>query len=169
VALRLGSTPNTAALPRAWARPIAALQVAAVGCDALVDAEPQALGVTCWFNAASHGEPYLVTVRFTGHRLGVRGKHGSSDRRLGMRRVPNQLLESALALALGVAALVAVLSTAAKPAGVVFAGAIAAYTLGRQLLFPLRDLPRKTSHGRTLTIAVTAAVVLAEALAAVLT
>jgi phosphatidylglycerol:prolipoprotein diacylglycerol transferase len=387
VVLRLGSTPITTTLPRAWARPTVALQVAAVRCDALVDAEPQALGVTYWFDAASHGEPYAVTVRFTGHRLGLRGKPGprdsftlleavegvvpgsgrvavstrifdiapgewhvaagvfkppnpatatppteelspaavsasgatgfapvirvrapgarlgtwpglvgagvavalivqsrlaarghmpvtvillvsllasvvgllgariyylaeqrpgalikpralltagmciqgfvlgamatasigmllagvsvgryldvtapgllfgmsigrfgcffggccagrptasrwglwSSDRRLGMRRVPTQLLESALALALGVAALVAVLSTAAKPAGFVFAGAIAAYTLGRQLLFPWRDLPRKTSHGRTLTIAVTAAVLLAEALAAVLT
>ena len=79
MALRLGSTPNTAALPRAWARPTAALQVAAVGCDALVDAEPQALGVTYWFDAASHGEPYAVTVHFTGHRLGVSGKPGPRD------------------------------------------------------------------------------------------
>jgi phosphatidylglycerol---prolipoprotein diacylglyceryl transferase len=79
VALRLGSTPNTTTLPRAWARPTVALQVSAVRCDALVDAEPQALGVTYWFDAASHGEPYAVAVRFTGHRLGVSGKQGPRD------------------------------------------------------------------------------------------
>jgi hypothetical protein len=38
-------------------------------------------------------------------------------------------------------------------------------TLGRQLLFPWRDLPRKCSHGRTL--ALTIAVLLVEALAVV--
>jgi phosphatidylglycerol---prolipoprotein diacylglyceryl transferase len=112
----------------------------------------------CFFGGCCAGRP-------TASRWGL----WSSDRRLGMRRVPTQLMESALALVLGVAGLVAVLSTAAKPAGVVFAGVIAAYTLGRQLLFPLRDLPRTTSHGRALTIAVTAAILLAEALAAVLT
>jgi phosphatidylglycerol:prolipoprotein diacylglycerol transferase len=91
----------------------------------------------------------------------------SSDRRVGMRRVPTQLLESALALALGLATLVAVLSGSAKPAGTVFVAAIGAYTLGRQLLFPWRDLPRKTSYGRLLTIAMTALVVLADVIAAV--
>jgi phosphatidylglycerol---prolipoprotein diacylglyceryl transferase len=93
----------------------------------------------------------------------------SSDRRLGMRRVPVQLLESCLAFALAVAALVPVLSTAAKPAGVGFLGAIAAYTLGRQLLFPLRDLPRRTSHGRTVTAVVAGLVVLAVVMLAVFT
>jgi len=92
----------------------------------------------------------------------------SSDRRVGARRIPTQLLESALALALGVAASLAVLTGGVQPAGTVFVGAIAAYTLGRQLLFPLRDLARKTSHGRTLTAAVAGAVLLADVALAVL-
>jgi phosphatidylglycerol:prolipoprotein diacylglycerol transferase len=61
----------------------------------------------------------------------------------------------------------AVLSGAVELAGVVFVGAIATYTFGRQLLFPLRDLPRKTSHGRMLTMAIAAAVVLVDIVVAV--
>jgi len=83
----------------------------------------------------------------------------SSDRRLGMRRVPTQLLEAAVALLVGLAALLAVWATTPQPAGVVFIGAIAAYTLGRQLLFPLRATPRHTAHGRTLTMALAGLVV----------
>jgi phosphatidylglycerol:prolipoprotein diacylglycerol transferase len=86
-----------------------------------------------------------------------------------MRRVPTQLLESALALALGLAALLADLSGGVRPAGAVFVLAIAAYTLGRQILFPWRDLPRTTSYGRTLIIAVTVLVLLAGAVAAAFT
>lgn len=67
----------------------------------------------------------------------------SSDKRLGTRRIPTQLFESMLAGTLGVAALLAVWLTTPHPAGVVFIDAIAAYTLGRQLLFPLRDLRRQ--------------------------
>jgi len=43
--------------------------------------------------------------------------------------------------------------TTPRPRGVVLVGAIAAYTLGRQLLFPLRDNARKTAHGRIRTMA----------------
>jgi phosphatidylglycerol:prolipoprotein diacylglycerol transferase len=75
-----------------------------------------------------------------------------SDRRLGTRRIPTQLFESALALLLGFAALLVVWTAPPDPAGVVFVAAIAAYTLGRQLLFPLRDLPRHTAHGRVLVM-----------------
>ena len=82
----------------------------------------------------------------------------SSDRRLGVRRIPTQLLEAALAAAIGLAAWAAVAARPAPPAGIVFIGAMAAYTLGRQLLFPLRDLPRHTHHGRILTMAVAGAV-----------
>jgi len=83
----------------------------------------------------------------------------SSDRHLGMRRIPTQLLESTVALLVGLAALLAVWTTTPQPAGVVFIGAIAAYTLGRQLLFPLRAAPRHTAHGRTLTMALAGLVV----------
>jgi phosphatidylglycerol:prolipoprotein diacylglycerol transferase len=63
---------------------------------------------------------------------------------------------------LGIVALLAVLRRAVEPAGAAFVGAIAAYTLGRQLLFPWRDLPRKTSRGRIFTVALATAVVLAD-------
>lgn len=90
----------------------------------------------------------------------------SSDRHLGLRRIPTQLLESTLALGIGAASLAAVTARSSPTGGAVFAGAIAAYTLGRQLLFPLRELPRNTSHGRRLTMAI-AGVVLLTAVAAI--
>lgn len=101
--------------------------------------------------------------RFTASRWGL----WSSDRRVGARRVPVQLLESAVAATIGAASLLAVLSGAAEPPGAVFVAAIAAYTLGRQLLLPWRDLPRRTPRGRALALAVTAAVVLVDVAVAV--
>ena len=92
----------------------------------------------------------------------------SSDRRLGMRRIPTQLFEAAVALAIGVTAMVLVWVGPPRPAGVVFVGAIAAYTLGRQLLFPLRAGARHTLYGRVVTLSLSgltlvAAVVVATA------
>ena len=86
----------------------------------------------------------------------------ASDRHLGMRRVPVQLLESAVALALGVGALIVVWA-GSLPGGVVFVGAIAAYTFGRQVLFPLRAGPRHTPYGRTITMTLAALVFFADA------
>jgi phosphatidylglycerol:prolipoprotein diacylglycerol transferase len=104
----------------------------------------------CFFGGCCAGRP-------TACRWGL----WSSDRRVGMRRVPTQLLEAALALTLGLAGLIAVLSTNPLPPGVGFAGAMAAYTLGRQALLPWRDIPRQTSHGRALTMAMSALSVVA--------
>lgn len=92
----------------------------------------------------------------------------SSDRRLATRRVPVQLLESALAGSLGSLALAAALATRPHPAGILFVGAIATYTLGRQLLLPLRDLPRRTARGRTVAILATAVILAADTLVAAL-
>lgn len=111
----------------------------------------------CFFGGCCVGRP-------TVSRWGL----WSSDRRLGVHRVPTQLFESALALSIGLLTLVAVWATTPTPAGALFVAALGAYTLGRQLLFPLRDNPRKTSGGRTLTIALSAvAAVVAVGLAAV--
>lgn len=99
--------------------------------------------------------------RPTSSRWGVR----SSDRRLLARRLPVQLFEGAVAAAAAVAAWLLITVGRNEPAGAVFVGALAAYTLGRQLLFPLRDLPRATRHGRTAMIAVTSALVVAAAAA----
>ncbi|WP_341252276.1 prolipoprotein diacylglyceryl transferase family protein [Euzebya pacifica] len=82
----------------------------------------------------------------------------SSDRRLGMRRIPIQLLESSTALALGVVAAAVVWTGASQPAGATFVGSMAAYTLARQLLFPLRAGARRTTHGRVITLVVSALV-----------
>ena len=92
----------------------------------------------------------------------------SSDRRLGMFRIPTQLMESLLALVLGLAALRIVWTTSLRPAGVVFVGAMAAYTLGRQFLFALRDQSRHTSHGRIRMMTITGLVIVADVVVAVL-
>ncbi|MGW1803191.1 prolipoprotein diacylglyceryl transferase family protein [Streptomyces sp. NPDC001984] len=89
----------------------------------------------------------------------------SSDRRVGIRRVPTQLMEALLALALGAATLAADLTWHPSVPGTLFVSAMAAYTFGRQLLFPLRAEARKTKTGRPLT-AVAALLVLLTALTA---
>ena len=91
----------------------------------------------CFFGGCCAGRP-------TASRWGL----WSSDRRLGVRRMPSQLLESAVALIARFAALVVLLTTTPDPPGVVFIGALAAYTLGRQLVFPLRANPGHTPYGR---------------------
>lgn len=104
----------------------------------------------CFFGGCCVGRP-------TASRWGL----WSSNRRVGLRRIPTQLLESALALVIGGGALAVIAADEASPAGVVFAAAMSSYTLGRQLLFPLRDLPRNTSSGRTVTLVAVAAVFVA--------
>lgn len=89
----------------------------------------------------------------------------SSDRRVGTRRIPVQLLESALAVTLGILALLAVLQLGANGGGLVLVATLAAYVLGRQVLFPLRNVPRATTYGRPVTFAV-AAMILAATLVA---
>ncbi|MHB8273201.1 MAG: prolipoprotein diacylglyceryl transferase family protein [Dermatophilaceae bacterium] len=81
--------------------------------------------------------------RPTSSRWGV----WSSDRRLGVRRIPVQLLESLLSGVVGVLALAAVLLVGTSAGGLAFVAGFAAYTAGRQLLFPLRGIPRTTAHG----------------------
>jgi phosphatidylglycerol---prolipoprotein diacylglyceryl transferase len=105
----------------------------------------------CYFGGCCAGRP-------TASRWGL----WSSDRRVGVRRIPTQLLESLLAVSLGLAALLAVWTRTPHPAGVVFIGAIVGYTLGRQLLFPLRDQPRYSVHGRNRMIALTGTVIAAD-------
>lgn len=104
----------------------------------------------CFFGGCCAGRP-------TGSRWGL----WSSDRRLGIRRIPTQLIEAALATAIGAGALGLVWSGTARHGGAVFVAALAAYTAGRQVLFPLRDLPRHTRYGRRLTLALALAAVAA--------
>ncbi|MHB1509304.1 MAG: prolipoprotein diacylglyceryl transferase [Acidimicrobiales bacterium] len=132
--------------------------VAGVPVGALLDVTAPGLflGMTigrfgCFFGGCCVGRP-------TASRWGL----WSSDQRLGVRRIPTQLLESAVAFSIGLPALLAMWNTTPRPGGVVFIGTIAAYTLGRQLLFPLRDNSRKTAHGRTFTMALTGLVILVD-------
>ena len=136
---------------------LAGAAVTGVSVGALLDITTPGLmfGMTvgrfgCFFGGCCAGRP-------TAARWGL----WSSDRRVGMRRVPTQLFEAAVALAIGVTALLAVGVGPPRPSGVVFVGAMAAYTLGRQLLFPLRAGARHTTYGRVLTIVVTGLVLAA--------
>lgn len=95
--------------------------------------------------------------RPTASRWGV----WSSDRRLGLRRIPVQPIESMLAGVLAVLTGAAVLIWGRSSDGVIFLAGVGAYTAGRQLLFPLRELPRSTPYGRVVTLVVACAVSLA--------
>ena len=82
----------------------------------------------------------------------------SSDQRVGMRRIPTQLLESALALGIALLALVAVLGYRPLIGGI-FVAALALYTLARQGILRLRAERPESTRGGAL-IALTSAVVL---------
>lgn len=103
----------------------------------------------CFFGGCCAGRP---TSRF-----GL----WSSDRHVGIRRIPVQLFEAGIAGLAAAGAFAADVSRAA-PSGVVFTGALAAYVLGRQLLFPLRDIARQTRYGRPLMMWLCAAVLVAD-------
>lgn len=91
----------------------------------------------------------------------------SCDRTLGVRRIPVQLVESATAAVLA-AAEAALLLSQEGLGGAVFVAGMAAYTLGRQLLFPLRQIARSTRFGRPVAAVLCALAVLSAVLAAVL-
>jgi phosphatidylglycerol:prolipoprotein diacylglycerol transferase len=86
----------------------------------------------------------------------------SSDREVGVRRIPVQLIESASTGTVALVAMLAVLLTYPATGGLIFVAAIAANTFIRQLLFPMREVQRATAHGRALTMAVTALVMAAD-------
>jgi phosphatidylglycerol:prolipoprotein diacylglycerol transferase len=58
-----------------------------------------------------------------------------------------QLFESSLAGVVGALALYGVTLFGAGAGGLIFVAGVAAYTAGRQVLFPLRGIPRTTTHG----------------------
>ena len=55
------------------------LRVVTFRCEPVADAEPQALAVTYFFDAAAVGPSGRLTVRFAGRRLGVKGKPARRD------------------------------------------------------------------------------------------
>ena len=97
------------------------------------------------------------TGRPTASRWGI----WSSDRRVGCRREPAQLLEAAAALAIGLAVLAVVLIAGLQRSGPVAVAGLAAYTLSRQFALGLRAEPRRWRHGRQVTAAAAAIVLIA--------
>ena len=98
--------------------------------------------------------------RCTASRWGV----WSSDRRVGARRIPTQLLESAAGLALGIVTLIIVLNDGLAFAGAVFVAGFAIYAIVRQALLRLRAERRR--EYRTLPLTAAAAGVVAVVVAA---
>ncbi|OGO54173.1 MAG: hypothetical protein A2V84_11880 [Chloroflexi bacterium RBG_16_70_13] len=88
----------------------------------------------------------------------------SSDRRVGARRIPAQLIESGAGLVIGIVSLALVLAAAVPLDGGVFVVAFAAYAVIRQLLLRLRAERRKSY--RTLPITAVAAGVVVAVVAA---
>ena len=91
----------------------------------------------CFFGGCCAGLP-------TASRWGI----WSSDRSVGVRRIPVQLLEAAVAGTVAAGTLLAVVVSDPEVDGLLFLVGLAAYTFGRQLLFPLRGIPRTTAYGR---------------------
>ena len=92
----------------------------------------------------------------------------SSDRTVGTRRIPVQLLESSSAAVLALATGLVAWLAPAPHAGFLFLAGLAAYVLVRQVLFPLRGLPRATRYGRTVMIVAAPAVLVGAVIASAL-
>lgn len=91
----------------------------------------------CFFTGCCAG-------RCTASRWGV----WSSDRRVGARRIPTQLLESVTGLVIGVAATLLVLARPISVPGATFVGAVAVYVFLRQFLLRLRAEPHSRVRAR---------------------
>ncbi len=97
------------------------------------------------------------TGRPTASRWGI----WSSDRRVGCRREPAQLLEALTALVAGLVVLAVVLVAGPQRSAPAAAAGLAAYTLGRQFIIGLRAEPRQWRYGRRVAAAVAAVVLIA--------
>lgn len=107
----------------------------------------------CFFGGCCAGRP-------TGARWGL---WSVLDQRVGMRRVPTQLLEALLDIGIGLMALVAVLSEGPL-GGATFVAGLAFYTLIRQGILRLRGGPPKSPRVARLTAAAAAFVLTADLL-----
>lgn len=103
--------------------------------------------VGCFVTGCCAGQP-------TGSRWGI----WSSDRRIGTRRIPVQLLESATGLLLGIATLPLAAGHVLPVHGAVFVVAFGLYAIARQAFLRLRSERRSWARSLTLTASVAAAV-----------
>jgi phosphatidylglycerol:prolipoprotein diacylglycerol transferase len=97
----------------------------------------------------------------TGRPIAARWGIWSSDRRLGCRRAPAQLLEALSALVAGVAVLIVVLIDGLAQSGPVAVVGLAAYTLARQFILGMRAEPRVWRYGRPVTATIAALALIA--------
>ncbi len=107
----------------------------------------------CFLTGCCVGRP-------TGSRWGI----WSSNRRVGARRIPTQLMESSIAATVGTAAVVA-LTLQGTAGGRLFIAVVAAFTLMRQATLRLREEPRRSQYGLRSVAAVSAVVLVADLLA----
>ena len=99
--------------------------------------------IGCFFAGCCGGPP-------TASRLGI----WSSNQHVGARRVPTQLMESALALILGLVVLIAILNHG-PASGAFFVVGLSAYTLVRQGILHLRAELHKMKQWSMITLALT--------------
>ena len=140
---------------------VVALQAFDLPAGAVLDATAPGIFVAV---AIGRGGCFLTGCcagRCTNSRWGV----WSSDRRVGARRLPAQLLESGAGLAIGVATLVFVTSDGLLVHGAVFMASLATYALVRQALLRIRAEQRKVHRTLPMTAAATGLVVLGVGLA----
>jgi phosphatidylglycerol---prolipoprotein diacylglyceryl transferase len=97
----------------------------------------------------------------TGRPTAARWGIWSSDRRLGCRRAPAQLLEALAALVSGLAVLIVVLVEGLARSGPAAVVGLAVYTLCRQAILGLRAEPRIWRYGRPVTAAIAAIALIA--------
>lgn len=111
----------------------------------------------CFFTGCCGG-------RITASRWGV----FSSDRRVGARRVPTQLLEAATSAVLGAGALAFVWRVEPRFPGTVFVGSFSAYIIVRQVLLGLRAEARRSAWRRRATLVLALATLVVDLLILVL-
>jgi phosphatidylglycerol---prolipoprotein diacylglyceryl transferase len=107
----------------------------------------------CFFTGCCAGRP-------TASRFGV----WCSDRRVGARRVPTQLMESLAALVIALAGLFLLLHYRFSLSGLIFVASVAAYTLCRQVILRPRAESRRSAIGGPLTAGLAALVLAASVL-----
>lgn len=138
---------------------LGALSLQHLPIGAVVDATTPGL----FFGIAVGRTGCFLTGCCAGRATSSRWAIWSSDRQVGARRIPVQLLESLSGLVIGLVALVVVVRSGAG-SGALFLASFAAYTLCRQGLLRLRAEGRRSSLGGPLTAAL-AGVVLAGSIA----
>jgi phosphatidylglycerol:prolipoprotein diacylglycerol transferase len=134
----------------------AALQAFALPAGAVLDATAPGI----FFAVAIGRVGCFLTGCCAGRCAASRWSIWSSDRRVGARRLPAQLLEAGAGLVIGVATLLLVVADGLPVHGAVFMSSLAAYALVRQGLLRIRAEQRKSYRTLPMTAAATGLMIL---------